>query len=331
MRDRGLHAPELAEDRVALADEPRARSRSRPSWRAATPSGCSVTASATGLPSTCSRISSQRRIASGTGVGPKTAAEARQHSASNSSRWSPARRACVGGAPPRVVGGARLALGPLGPGAQAPGPALADVVAAGREHGLRRVGDPPHVLHARCRRRTASRTNSRSTRARASSAASPDGVGAAPPPRRGRGRRRRAGRRRTARRRAAAGARGARRPPAPGAPPPAPAAGRRRAGRRAASAVPRRARQAARRLARQRPLALARGPQLDAGAVGAARGGSRRSRPGASGRCAESSARRARAARRGAASAGPRRPPRGSARGRSGTRPRRPARCGRGG
>ena len=61
-------------------------------WSAA--SGWSTTDERDEAPAHRSRISSQRRIASGTGVGPKTAADARQQRMSNSSRSSPARSAC---------------------------------------------------------------------------------------------------------------------------------------------------------------------------------------------------------------------------------------------
>ena len=94
MGDGRLHPAELVEDLVALANEPPGAVRSLPSSRAAGRADAASRRRPPGCP-TCSRICSQRRIASATGVGPNTAADARQPRISKSSRSSPARRACV--------------------------------------------------------------------------------------------------------------------------------------------------------------------------------------------------------------------------------------------
>ena len=97
-------SPSVAE-RVRVVVRPRSRKRSASSKSPFI--ACSGAErvehppTATGLAPTSSRNSSQRRIASSTGVGPSTAAVARQPRTSNSSRSSPARRAHSAASPTR--------------------------------------------------------------------------------------------------------------------------------------------------------------------------------------------------------------------------------------
>ena len=189
-----------------------------------------------GCRATCSRICSQRRIAAATGVGPNTAADARQPRISNSSRSSPARPRVRRGALPRLVGPRRQALDPVDPGPQPPRPALAEVVAVALEVRERRIRD----LRAPARgRRSSRRAGARAAGrpARATRVACRARARRARSPPRGTRRRPRAGRPRRAPRRARTGARGDRDRPPRAATRRARAGRRRRRRRRARSAA----------------------------------------------------------------------------------------------
>ena len=80
---------------MSLADRVAAPDRSRPSSRAAARVGAASGRRRPGCSAPPPESRSQRRIATATGVGPNTAADASQPRISNSSRSSPARRAYV--------------------------------------------------------------------------------------------------------------------------------------------------------------------------------------------------------------------------------------------
>ena len=310
-----------ASSRIAFASRisERASSNSpRIAWSAA--SGWSVTATATGLLPTCSRISvarADRLRRPGSGRRPRP--EARQPRISNSSRSSPARARVDGGAPPRLVRRGRVALESTRstPAGTTPGT------------GRRRRRAPRRPAAPRRRPRRASpiappasacrRTNCCSTRARDSSTR----VGARRLDRLGEdvlGLREPAGlEQRLAE--ARAGAAPPRRPGAARAPArtarPSPAG---RCGRTPSA----RPRGAGGRRARRAPR---RGCRARAGTGTPARGGSRRARPRRP--APRAARRRARGGRRGRSSGCRRRRRRGSARGGSGSPPR--ARSGRAG
>ncbi len=223
---------------------------------------------------------SQRSIASGTGVGPNTAAEARQPRISNSSRSSPARRASSAACRQASSAAAARLAAHSDPGAQPPRTAAAELVAMALELGERGVGDrraaAPPGLRPACWR-----SSSSSTRARAADARVAVVLGQRDRRRRGAHPRPRGGRRRRASRRGETSSAGARRVVTPGpAPRPARAAAPAAARVAAAQLRLRRRGEPVGRLARERPVVLVGRAKLGAAAGRPARDGIRRARRG---------------------------------------------------
>ena len=119
---------------------PSASSRS-PAIACSAASGCRVRATASGLCATASPSDRQRAIASGTGIGPCSAADARQPVMASVVTASPARCRVLGRARPVVVGRGGPALDPGVDRAQVQRATAAEVVAAVAEHAERVVGD----------------------------------------------------------------------------------------------------------------------------------------------------------------------------------------------
>ena len=113
-----------------------------------TASARTVHAIDTGIADTCSRNPSQRRIASSTGVGPRTAAAARQPMASNSSSSSPARAAYSAALLHAASASAIWPARPGDVGAQRPQPRPAAVVVLVLEQRQDRVRDALGLLGA---------------------------------------------------------------------------------------------------------------------------------------------------------------------------------------